>query len=286
MILFAAFVNPALEWDMLPSWMAYYGACKFDRYHCVLHATEDNGDYVDTARKTLRGAGWETSVVEGTFGNGMLQNLHLGALRQALSPMDVMVVADGDEIHDIEPDDYRSITRGYTYAHGMTVDRWADTLRNAQAGPCPLDEQYPHRSNIFDHIRKRDGLSAGAWMYDENRPKVLFSRAFLPINLGGSHAFTGLHPSGTYHVLSGLDIEHYRWRGSAIDRIMTRGYFPSCWIEKLMDHFGVAGDDERRIRFGKLMHQRQEAMGWFPSNAEGWFPSNAEGWLPCVKGEV
>jgi hypothetical protein len=256
MVSFVSMMNPRLDLDLLPQWINHYAACGFDRYTVYLHQDGLNDQHCVDAMVLLRGVGWEVETVAGEFNNGLLIERTLQLHRDSLDPMDVMVIADSDEFHDISPQLYHEMVRRYVYVTGQLVDRWKPGPLQEVDGR-PLQEQYPCRGSLLQAIRLQYGITDDHWEFPQS--KVLFSRVNLPVMLNGSHRFRKKVSDGVPHV-GGIDVDHYSWRPSAIKRICTKSYFPHWWVVRVMDYFNVPKDDPDYLQYLDRCEERGRRM--------------------------
>jgi len=264
MIIFASFIDPALDLDLLPAWIRHYKAFKFDRYHAAVHVKPLalHSEQFLRGYKMLRDEGFDTEEAEGPYRNGDLQNEAMTAFKATLEPDDTLVLADSDEFHKMA--DYREAIEEYDYIDGRLVDRWDDTLHPALTGEdAPtLDVQYPRSGDLYAHLRELYGLADENWIWDRQATKVLAHRVRYGVDLHGNHfILPGPRPA---RPLQGITVDHFTWREGVIRRIMSRSYNPEWWTVTLMKHFGYTQESAEYAEFRETHARKQAEKGLVP----------------------
>lgn len=262
MIAFVNLIDPGLDYDLLPFWVAHYANAQIDRFVMFLHRKpRENDEECDQAASLFRNAGWEVSEAQGDFSCGALQKTCIDRIRDTLGPDDIVVTADSDEFHDLS--DYRQRMESCDLITGTLIDRWDSTLHKALAG-TPLSVQYPLRGDIYQACVRHYDLdpSNPQWAVPVNQTKVLAYRNRVPVRAQGSHNHPSLRES--FKEEGGHAVEHYSWRTGFAGRMAQKGYFPPMFVMALLGMFNVKQTDKDWETFTKWHAQRQRERGWEP----------------------
>lgn len=276
MYVFVSLVEPSLDLDILPFWIEHYHRAKLDRYIIRIHRRPGvNDEQVLEAIRLFELYGWEWELVEGLFNNGALQKHVIDAIRDTLSPRDIVVAADSDEFHACT--DYRSMfsyafgEKGIEVAIGSFVDRWDSTIHRA-VPRIPLDHQYPLKGDIYEAVREYCGGAEtdGNWQAPINKTKVLAFRNSAPVCCQGFHDAPQLQDLNRE---IGHTVYHYSWRSGFVGRMLGKSYHTPWFIGGLLAMFGVGPEDRERRKFEEWAEARQRERGWVASTPLGMTPS-------------
>lgn len=263
--IFASLVNPRLDIDLLPFWIAYYKACKFDRYVIVLHDDGKNLYERSRAEIMFEYAGWEIQTVGGEFNNGEIQGKALTAIRDSLEGDYYFCVADSDEFWDIPPQIVKEIAIQYDYLSGSLIDRWGEKAISASIADT-LKEYYPHEGNIFEAAVARKGidpLKVGNLEFDTIRSKILCARKGVNVNLIGSHVLE--NPNCVFTNGCKYKVLHYSWRDSSLERMLTKTYIPTAVMAAVLEMLGESSDTPIGMKLVEKILDDQKAKGWLPA---------------------
>lgn len=245
--------------DLIHHWIRHYQAFDFDDYSVTLNSQKENFRALDEAYSIFRAAGFSVSRNLGRFDAGKLRRQIMNLYCSGFDKNDFIVTADSDEFQNVK-ENYRDFASDYDIIYGKLVDRYDDTLHNADPD-VPLSSQYPYAADLEKIIIKTFRLPPGAWI-EMRKEKVLCSRVNIPVAFGGSHC---VYPSHTelfaYHP-DIFDVYHYTWRESIIPRMCGRHYFNAAMIWYVKEFFGLEDVPESLHNKIEEHEKIQIAKGW------------------------
>ena len=97
---------------------------------------------------------------------------------------------------------------------GQTVDRYDLNLHDLPA-TVDLDDAFPfYHENLYQEIFGKISL----------RDKVICSKAWLPVDLNGSHKIFPFNKPNLYRMRDGVEIQHFRWRKCMLSKFKEHTY--------------------------------------------------------------
>lgn len=232
MIHFASFMNPNWDIDLLPHWIAHYKALELDTYTVYLHIPKCENDIASlSAKKMLEKRGFTVIFVNGDFRDGALRNETLTAFRLTLPQNDFLMTADSDEFQmwTKKPGEVMSNRDVMT---GFLMDVYDSSLHDANSYEG-LTYQYPYRLRELERVIFKDCPDPNL-----NYGKICIARAGVPVCFVGSHEINGDAGHGL-RVSSEVEILHFRWRTSVLNRLMAKTYYKLEHLNAIMDYFKV-----------------------------------------------
>lgn len=243
---FLSLIAPEFDQDMLDHWIAYYISCKFDDYSVFLHSPLDNeqaSDLLHFTKRKLARYGVTTSIVKGEFNTGALRAECFKMMVRDFEKDDTVVTADSDEIHGIDPAEYRNLIEKYDLLEGALVDRWGEGLPKALPD-IPLELQYPHKGKL------EGSLLAG---FFAQPTKILASRCRIEVDFTGSHNTVDIYSHLPLPRIAGIyEVSHYRWRESILLRMALRGYYTVEHMLDVCNYFNVPVKDRREFMIKQI----------------------------------
>lgn len=268
MVVFASFVAPDLDLDLLPYWVRHYDSFKFDKYHVVLHIRNPEEtrlchfqssilieDCVSAAKNMMLSRGWTVDVTTGDFENSVLQRKCLDGIKAGLSPEDTLVVADSDEFQDM-PANYKEIAEKHPAVTGTLIDRWDYRLHDAAPSDehslARLLEEYPQSGNLYETVMSKFNLSIGQ---SRCRTKILCHKARYRVPLDGAHFVGGVEDDNA--ILKNRVVHHFTWRAGVVERFANRIHVGPAWLLAIAEYFQVPHYDRC---FLKIMDRMRDNL--------------------------
>ena len=265
---FAALFRADYDIDILEHWIHHYLNFDFDGYRVYLHVVPENVSVTRDAMLMLMEHGFEVFTVEGDFNNGELRQTCLNSFRCSLEKDDMLITADSDEFHAIDPQTYKSSLIQYDCIAGTLIDRYDTTLHDAVKN-IPLPVQYPIEGQVFDTMMKKHfGVLTQAQRDNLWPPvicnKVMASKAKYSVSLGGSHGVVCNEFEKPVINDVPFPVHHYTWRKSLIERMCGKTYYTAAHIWYVNDYFN--NKDIPACLNDKINKEESINMtkGWFP----------------------
>jgi len=237
-IRFVSFLGVDVDSDLLPYWISHYKKLRFDSYTVFLHQSliPLKNDY---AYDLLHDAGFDIRWIDhvalapredGQIPLDVAKVFHLeNFAKQSHHKPDFLCVADGDEFQEWNRFPHEEIERGIGVVLGTLVDRFDDTLHNPRE-PLSLERNYPiSHENLSSLFMDTPYLTLKYCMFP----------SAMPINYIGCHAVKlGQEWKGAGEFTTGpIEVKHYRWRKSVIERVKNRFYWSDESTKKVLEFF-------------------------------------------------
>lgn len=256
---FASLFSVDFDMDLISHWICHYIKFDFDSYHITLNTQRRNFEAMDFAEKAFRSAGFTVSRNTGIFNAGELRKNVMNLYRSSLYENDILITADSDEFQEL-PSDFKYLAGKYDVTAGMLVDRYDDTLHNAET-TIPIESQYPYSGDMEKIIMKEYKLDNSSWV-KMNKNKIISSRVKIPVAFGGSHC---VYPDylKIYTVAPEIyNVFHYTWRNSIIERMCGKPYFSAANVWYVKEFFGL--DEVPKVLDNKIREyeEAQALKGW------------------------
>ncbi len=237
---FAAMVGVDFDADLFQYWIPHYKNLRFDSYSIFLHESL-NPEANFKALKLFTSSGFRVTMLpEPTVRNNPVcpgdpgigvRSVIMDLVSLSIPETDFLVTADGDEFQAWNETPHEAVARGIRLVTGRLIDCFDDTL-HAPDPEKTLSENYP--GEIFN-------LSANWKQFPYNTKKICLSPARFPVDFSGSHEVKRHHEDVTpRYVGSGpMNVYHYRWRESALKRVLNRPNWPLEEIASIKKFFQV-----------------------------------------------
>lgn len=233
---FVSLFSPNNDLDMAEEFASHYGGLDFDSRTVFLHEL-GNIELFQIACDIFTDYNFTIFPVSKSlpFDNGNLRHRVLDKFRKSLPGLDYMWTADADEIQNVinirEVLDLGSQMPAHVLM-GRCIDCFDYTLHD-HIGDNELQDDFPYlEDNLYEKIfpgRRQE------------QEKVVAARAWLPVDLNGSHKIFPFQKPNVYRMRDGIEIFHYRWRESMLKKF-ENGF---NYINQ------KAGDKDRLLQFFK-----------------------------------
>jgi hypothetical protein len=262
---FASLFCVDFDLDLLPYWVEHYLSFRFDDYNVWLNTQRNATGKLACAFKYLSDRGFNVTIENGQFVNGSLRAKVMEEYVSTLPKNDYLVTADSDEFQNMNGD-YCDLIREYDVVNGILVDRYDDTLHDAEkkSDGSDLFQQFPHEGCVEQEIifKYLDG-DASKWSV-VRRSKIMAARAGIPVSFGGSHfAFT--HRENIRYTPEHYSVYHFTWRDSLLGRMAGKHYYKAAhlwYVSKFFNIDGIHPDVQKEI---DREEQEQKERGWVPA---------------------
>jgi len=255
------------DWDidLIPHWIRHHAALGLDSYRVWLNSPGEKWDTFRTAHNLFFDAGWTIGHIVGSYTAAEIRSETLGGYQKTLGANEVLVTVDSDEFLMVEGSRLRDMMEcgEYEAVAGVLVDRYDHTLHDARPD-VPLADQFPFVGDIQQMIlAKHPELIP--MMKRTVSDKIVASFARIPIDHSGAHPVGHYGPMGEAAVCPDIvDIYHYSWRSTALDRVAAKPYNPIHYTWFLGEMFGMT-DEELRARLADHIREAEAAQ-----TAKGW----------------
>ncbi len=237
---FAALFGVAVDADLLHYWIPHYKALNLDSYSVFLHESKDpvlnaaveSRFIMEGFRVTMvpEGAVRNNPVCPGDPGIGV-RSIIMEMVALSMDEKDYLITADADEFQQWTESPRATLERGVGVVLGDLIDCFDDTL-HAPDPDKTLAENYPTEYFNLSSLWKE---------HPYNTKKICMSPARYPVDYSGSHEVKRHHHRVLPRVVvtGPIMVLHYRWRESALLRVMGRPNWPEQEIRFIKEFFGL-----------------------------------------------
>lgn len=237
---FAALVGVAVDADLFAYWIPHYKALSLDSYSVFLHESKDAAANHQAELLFIREGFLVTMLPEDAIRNNPfcpgdpglgVRSIIMDLVSRCIDKGDYLLTTDGDEFQDWPESPHETIARGIELVTGTLIDCFDDTL-HAPDPAKPLKENYPVEYYNLSSLWKK---------VPYNTKKICLSPARYPVNFSGSHGIKDHHALVTPKVFASgpITVLHYRWRETALKRVLGRPNWPENEIAFIKNFFNV-----------------------------------------------